>query len=260
MSSISTCGIGQLLAVLHDRFARAVQTLRVAIALRFAQVVDHVDDDFFRRFEAERRRVADVQLDDAVAFFFEPRRFLQDRTANVVADVCELARLRDRPQRRRRQRRHPAQVFIALHVGRLSEESSGIVAKNRGAMSSLQPRRVIRSTNGRRYQVSPNGLSSTSNDQPSDPGGQPARSFRQWRTASRSSRRACPGTRRASTARSCASLSAVKSATSHTKADNQAVPSSVRRAGPHLAQVPRRDSPLRETVGQWRCPCRGRLR
>ncbi len=48
----------------------------------------------------QRRRVADVQLDDAMAFFLEPRRFLQHRAADVVADIRELARLRDGPQQR----------------------------------------------------------------------------------------------------------------------------------------------------------------
>ena len=85
-----------LLSVLHHGFARRVESLGVAITLRVRQVVDDVDEDLLRRFEAERRRVADVQLHDPVAFLFEAVGFGKHRPANVVTDVGELIRLGDR--------------------------------------------------------------------------------------------------------------------------------------------------------------------
>ena len=48
------------------------------------------------RLEAERRRVADVELEDAVALGLEPLRLDQDRPAHVVADVLQLLALSDR--------------------------------------------------------------------------------------------------------------------------------------------------------------------
>jgi hypothetical protein len=81
-----------LLAVVHDRLARGEQALRVGVAGGVAQVVDDVHDDFLRRLEAERRRIADVQLDDAMALFLHLPGARQHRSADVVADVGELGR------------------------------------------------------------------------------------------------------------------------------------------------------------------------
>jgi precorrin-6B methylase 2 len=81
-----------LLAVLHHRLARAEQAFGVAVALGGGQVADHVLEDFVRRLEAKRRRVADVQLEDAVAFLFQAFGVLEHWAANVVADVGELVR------------------------------------------------------------------------------------------------------------------------------------------------------------------------
>ena len=68
---------------------------RVAVALGLGQVVDHVGDDRLGGLEAERRGVADVQLEDAVALGLEPLGLDQDRSAHVVADVLELLALAD---------------------------------------------------------------------------------------------------------------------------------------------------------------------
>ena len=57
--------------------------------------MDHVAQDLVRRVEAERRRVADVQLEDAMAFILEPLRFLRHRAADLVADVRQLGGLAD---------------------------------------------------------------------------------------------------------------------------------------------------------------------
>ena len=49
------------------------------------------------RLEAERRRVADVELEDAVALVLEPLGLLEHRAADVVTDVGQLARLQQCP-------------------------------------------------------------------------------------------------------------------------------------------------------------------
>ena len=97
-----------LLVVLRDRGARGVDALRVAVALRLGQVVHHVGEDRLRRLEAERRRVADVELEDPVTLCLEPLCFLQDRTAYVVTHVVELATLPDLTHGRHSRRRQRA--------------------------------------------------------------------------------------------------------------------------------------------------------
>ena len=78
---------------------------RVAVALRVGQVVDHVGDDRLGRLEAERRGVADVELEDPVALGLEPLGLDQDRTADVVADVLQLPALSDLAHERHPRRR-----------------------------------------------------------------------------------------------------------------------------------------------------------
>jgi hypothetical protein len=80
--------------VLDDGRARRQQTLRVGVTLRVRQVADDVDQDLVRRLEAERCRVADVELDDPASLFLEPLCLFEYRTADVVKDVLELAGLR----------------------------------------------------------------------------------------------------------------------------------------------------------------------
>jgi hypothetical protein len=79
--------------VLHDRGARGQQPLGIAVALSRGQVADHVDEDLLGSLEAERGRIADVQLDDPAAFLLEALCLLEYRPADVVADVRELAGL-----------------------------------------------------------------------------------------------------------------------------------------------------------------------
>ena len=83
------------LVVLRDRRARGVDAPGVGVALRLGQVVHHVGDDRLGRLEPERRRVADVELEDLVALGLEPLGLDQDRPAYVVPDVLELAALDD---------------------------------------------------------------------------------------------------------------------------------------------------------------------
>ena len=84
-----------LLVVLHHRLARAEQAFGIAVALGGRQVADHILEDFVRRFETKRRRVANVQLEDAMAFLFQAFGVLEHRAANVIADVGELVRFAD---------------------------------------------------------------------------------------------------------------------------------------------------------------------
>ena len=62
------------------------------------QVDDHVVHDFVRRIEAEHRQVADIELDDLVAFVLHLLGFFQDRTADVVADVRQFVRFLNQSQ------------------------------------------------------------------------------------------------------------------------------------------------------------------
>src|SRR5262249_24936727 len=73
---------------------------RVAVPRGLGQVVDHVLHDLLGGLEAERRGVADVELDDPVAFLLHQLGAGQDRTANVVTDAGELGRLEDGRGRR----------------------------------------------------------------------------------------------------------------------------------------------------------------
>ena len=92
-------GDAERLVVLHDRLARGIDSFRIGIALRLRDIVDHVAQDFLGRVESPGRGIADVELEDAMAFFLETVRFPEDRAANVVADFVELDRLQDRPRR-----------------------------------------------------------------------------------------------------------------------------------------------------------------
>ncbi|CAG7022845.1 hypothetical protein PICSAR15_04119 [Mycobacterium avium subsp. paratuberculosis] len=84
--------VDQLVAGDH-RPARGQDALRVGVALGVRQGLDHVAHDDVGRLEAERRRVADVELEDAVSLGLQPRRVLMYRAADLVQDVLELGRL-----------------------------------------------------------------------------------------------------------------------------------------------------------------------
>ena len=83
------------LSVVHHRLARREQPLGVAVAAGVGQVVNHILQDLLRRIEAERRRIADIQLDDAVAFLLHAVGFAQHRATDVIADTLEFVRLVD---------------------------------------------------------------------------------------------------------------------------------------------------------------------
>jgi hypothetical protein len=95
ISSSVTPLICLLLGVVHDRLARREDAFGIRITRRIRQIADHVLLDFFRRIEAERGQIADVQLDDLVAFFLHLLGLLQHGAADVVADVGQLGGLLD---------------------------------------------------------------------------------------------------------------------------------------------------------------------
>ena len=80
------------LIVMNDGFACGIKAFGVAIALRGRQVADHVNQNFIRCFKAERGRVANIELEDFVAFFFQLQGFFMNRAADVVANVIQLGR------------------------------------------------------------------------------------------------------------------------------------------------------------------------
>jgi hypothetical protein len=89
---------------MHDRLACREDPLGIRIAGRIRQVADHVELDFLGRIETERRKIADVQLDDLVPFVLHLLGLLQYRSANVVTDVGQLVRFEygfhiDKPMR-----------------------------------------------------------------------------------------------------------------------------------------------------------------
>ena len=77
---------------MNDGFSGGIQPFGIAIALRGRQVADHVNQDFIRRFKAEWGRIADIELEDFVAFFFQLQGFFMNRAADVIANVVQLGR------------------------------------------------------------------------------------------------------------------------------------------------------------------------
>src|SRR3546814_17016484 len=76
-------------------YTTLLRSVGVAVALGSGQVADHVLEDFVRCFETERRRVADVQLEDAMAYLFQAFGVLEHGTADVVTDIGKLVRFAD---------------------------------------------------------------------------------------------------------------------------------------------------------------------
>ena len=80
-----------LLGVVHHRLARRKNAFAVRIRGGIGQVADHVLLDFFGRIKAKHREVADVQFDDFVALFLHLTGPIEDRSADVVTDIGQLA-------------------------------------------------------------------------------------------------------------------------------------------------------------------------
>ena len=114
------------------------------VALRIGQVADDVDQDLFRRLEAERRRVADVELDDAAALFLEALGLLEHRAADVVADVFELARLAQIHAPHHRTPRPTGQpISVRAHYGRLAAWNSPTRSGGRRMIRTYDPDRPV---------------------------------------------------------------------------------------------------------------------
>ena len=150
------------LVVVRHRGAGGVDALGVAVALRLGQVVDHVGEDRLGRLEAERRRVADVELEDPVPLGLEPLGLDQDRPADVVADVAAAsgsggsgarAHPLSRPQpaydgvRRPRAAHRPGR---RCHVAQGRPADAGPSRRARGALPHLP---VLGARPGRRQRV-----------------------------------------------------------------------------------------------------------
>ena len=79
-----------LLGFVHHRLARRKNALAVGVARRIGQVANHVLLNFFRRIKAKYRQIADIELDDFLAFLLHLTRTVHDGAADVVADVGQL--------------------------------------------------------------------------------------------------------------------------------------------------------------------------
>ena len=84
--------IGQVLElrVLHDRLARREQALGRGVAFRVAELPGHVVYDLVRCAEAERRGVADVELEHVHAGLLHAGGLVDDRSAHVVQHVVKF--------------------------------------------------------------------------------------------------------------------------------------------------------------------------
>ena len=89
--------VGQTLdlRILHDRLASGEQAARVGIAFAVGQLLAHVLDDLIGRAETEGRRVADIELEDALALVLHTGRLVDDGAAHVIQDVIELGGFRE---------------------------------------------------------------------------------------------------------------------------------------------------------------------
>ena len=83
------------LRVVHDGLARREKALGIRIAGGIGQVGHDVLAHLVGCIEAERRHVANIQLDDALAVLLHLPGPGQHRSADVVADVGQLGRLVD---------------------------------------------------------------------------------------------------------------------------------------------------------------------
>lgn len=70
--------------------------LRLRVALGDRERRDHVSHDHVRSLEAERGRIADVELQDAMALGLEAGRMRVYRSADLVQHVLQLGRLLQR--------------------------------------------------------------------------------------------------------------------------------------------------------------------
>ncbi len=84
---------GHVLVTGDDRASGRRDAPRVGVPLRARQRRDDVPHDRLGRLEPEGARIADVELEDAVALGLEPGGVGVGRAPDLVDDVLELARL-----------------------------------------------------------------------------------------------------------------------------------------------------------------------
>ena len=78
------------LGILHDCFTRGIQTLRIGIAFAARKLAAHVVHHFIGRAETERRRIANVELQDGGALCFHACCLVNNGAADVVEHVIEF--------------------------------------------------------------------------------------------------------------------------------------------------------------------------
>ena len=79
-----------LLGVVHHRLACRENPLGIGVTGGIGQIADDVLLDFLGGIKTESRQIADVQLDDLVAFFLHLPCARGHRPANVVTDIGQF--------------------------------------------------------------------------------------------------------------------------------------------------------------------------
>src|SRR6202000_82893 len=97
------------------RASRRKDPLGIRVALRIGQRLDHVAHDDVGCVEAARRRVANVQFEDAVPLGLESRGLVVYRSADLIKHVLQLRGLRERPLPRLMPRVLPWQL-MSSHI------------------------------------------------------------------------------------------------------------------------------------------------
>ena len=78
------------LRILHDRLSRRKKPIRRRIALASGQLLLHIMNYLIRRMKIERRRISDVQLQNADTCLFHTFRFLNHRSPDIVQHMIQL--------------------------------------------------------------------------------------------------------------------------------------------------------------------------
>ena len=79
------------LRVVHDGFAGSKQPFGIAITGCSRKIADDILQNLVRRLEPEGSRIADVELDNTLAFILHLSGAIENRAAYVVADIIEFA-------------------------------------------------------------------------------------------------------------------------------------------------------------------------
>ena len=77
---------------MHHCLARSEDAFAVRITSRIGQVADHVLLYFFRGIKAKNGKVAEIKLDDLLAFILHLAGRIHDGSANIVEHISQLGR------------------------------------------------------------------------------------------------------------------------------------------------------------------------